>query len=239
MGSFISQSIEQQQTIANTALNAVSSTCSATCTQIQSGNTVIIQGSTVGGITFDQQCTVNLQCTINNNLNTQLTNLLEAMSNQKSVTARGFPDITLEGVSQSSDANQVITNSLTNYVNTACTAASVQNQNNNYVYVSNSNVQGQIQFNQSADVVSNCSLSTISSLVASNQASASSSQSATILGTTGILIAIIIVVIILFIGIFLLTRLGGKKGGGEGVSSEEIAQGVSQGIAQGNIPPPV
>lgn len=220
-------------------MNAVSSTCSAVCTQIQSGNTVIIQGSTVGGITFDQQCTVSLQCTINNNLNTQLTNLLDAMSQQKSITANGFPDFNINGVEQSSDANQVITNSLTNYTNSACTAASVQNQNNNYVYVSNSNVEGQIQFNQSADVVSNCSLSTISSLVASNQASASASQSATILGTTGILIAIIIVVIILFIGIFLLTRLGGKKGGGgEGVSSEEIAQGVSQGIVQGNTPPP-
>jgi hypothetical protein len=191
----------------------VTNICSASCTEIQSGNTVIIQGTVIGGsIVFNQSCTVSMECEINNNLSTDVSNILASANKQTSITANGFPDFNFNGVESSITASQIITNTLTNLIDNTCSNSSNQIQSNNYTYVSDSNIAGSLQFDQTANVTNSCNLTNRSSIQLSNQASIQNSQSATILDTTALIVALIIVVIIVVIIIFVIGRF--KKGGG-------------------------
>jgi ATP-dependent Zn protease len=241
MGSNTSLSIDQSQTISNSSLNAVVNQCTARCDQIQSGNVVIIQGSTIGGnVTFDQECKATMTCEINNNLETDVSNILDAISKQTSVTAKGFPDFNFDNVNQSLTSKQIITNSLTNLINNSCSASSTQIQNNNYTYVSNSTIAGSLQFTQKGDASAACVLTNRSAIKLANKASASASQSSTILGTGGIILALIVVVIIIIGVVFFISRLKKGKGGGGGASAEDIATAVTLANANAvSVPAPV
>ena len=210
MGSNIQNDIHQTQQISNQALNAVSNTCMGSCQATQSNNVIIIDGSTVGAIEFNQRCSTQLQCEINNNLETDVASILEASSKQTSVTANGFPDFNFNGVENSITSSQIITNSITNLINNTCTSTSVLNQNAKYVVVNNSNIAGSVQFTQEGVASANCVMTNRSTLKLKNQAIADASQKTTILGTTGLIIALVVVVIIIVGGIFLISRL--KRG---------------------------
>jgi len=206
----------------------VKTECKATCDDIQSGNVVIIQGSTLkGGISFNQKCEVKLQCEIQNNLETDVATILDAAGKQTAITANGFPDFNFNNISNSFQSSQIITNTITNIIDSSCTSQATQNQNSNYTYVQNSNIEGSIQFNQTADVNASCTLTNRSSLIVSNKASAKSSQSAVILGTTGLIIALVVVVIIIVVVIFLIGKLKKSGGGGSGISSEDVATAIA------------
>jgi hypothetical protein len=226
MGTNVSQNLTETQSISNNALNAVTSICNTDCSQIESGNTVIIQGTTISGnITFNQSCIVEQKCQIQNNLSTQVSNILDASGKQTSITANGFPDFNFNGVEQSATSTQIITNRLTNLSNATCSTNSTQIQNSNYTYLSSDVVKGSLEFDQTADVNASCVLTNTSSLVASNQASANLAQSSTILGTTGLIIALIIVVVIIVVVIFIIGRFKKKSSGG-GISSEDVANAI-------------
>ncbi len=214
MGSNVGQSITSTQTISNSALNAVTESCNAQCSEIQSGNTVIIQGSSISGsVIFDQSCTVAMECEINANLSTTVANILASANGQTSVTANGFPDFNFNNVNESITASQIITNTLTNLIDTTCSNSSNQIMTNNYTYVWDSSIAGSLQFDQTANVTNSCNLTAQSSIQLSNMASMNNNQSSTILDTTALIIALVVVVIIIVVVIFIIGRFK-KKGGG-------------------------
>lgn len=182
----------------NDVMQQSSAACSATCTQIQSGNTVFINGSNVGNITFNQTCTVDAVCTINNNVEASVTAIQKAVAEgtARSSWFGGF------GVNTSINVtDQELTTRIKQTLNSTCNNGATQIQQNNLVYVQNSTT-GDIGFNQDTNVNSQC--------VITNNArgTVATTQSADLVATAGgISTALIVAIILIIVGIIIVIAL--------------------------------
>jgi hypothetical protein len=223
----ISQSNSLAQTVNNNILNSSNSQCISTCSIYNGGNTIIIDGTTIqGNIEFNQTCNLQQSCVINSTLDTQVESILDSLSKQTSVTTRGLFDILGSSSTQENDVRQSLTTNISNLINSTCQSTADITNANNFVYLNNSNVQGSLQFNQTADVVSACTLNNMSRVVAQNKLTASNDQSAKILGSTGLLLILLAIIAIIVIVLFVFNR---KKGGG--TSNIEISPATAAEVA--------
>lgn len=216
---YSSQSSTNTQNINNKVLNASTANCSSTCQLYSGSNTVIINGTTIeGNVTFDQQCTLSMSCSINSTLNSNVQNLLTSIQNQNASTETGFPSFSITGISNVSQANQNITTSIANLINSQCQSTDDIVSQNNFTYLNNSTVEGSLTFSQTGSVNNNCTLNNTSSIVATNQALAQSSQTATITNPLGLIFVALIIVAIVIGAIFIVNFLfkKGSSGGGGG-----------------------
>jgi len=216
---FTSQQSSAIQSINNNILNASTSNCSATCSAYNGGNTVIINGTTINGnVSFNQSCDLVATCTINSQVNTNVTDIISSMQKQTSVTANGFPDFSLDGVSQSVQVQQNITTSVANIIESSCQSSTQLVNQDNFTYLNNSTVNGSLTFSQTGTVNSNCTLNNISSITVANKETASQSQTSVITSSILLFIILIVVVVVIIAIIFLLNFLF-KKGKSSGGSS--------------------
>lgn len=172
--------------------------CGATCVQIQSGNTVFINGSNTGNITFNQTCTVDATCTINNSVQASVTAIQKAVAQgeAKSSWFGGF------GINTSINVtDQELTTRIKQTLDSTCNNGATQVQSNNLIYVQNSNT-GDIGFNQDTSVNSQC--------VITNNArgTVATTQSADLVASAGgISTAVIVAIILIIIGIIIVIAL--------------------------------
>ena len=232
----ISQSNALTQTVNNNILNSSNAQCISECTLYNGGNTIIIDGTTIqGNVEFNQTCNLNQQCVINSTLDTQVQSILDSLSKQTSVTTRGLFDILGSSSTQSNDVRQTLTTNISNLINSTCrSTANIVNENN-FVYLNNSTVEGSLQFNQSADVLSACTLNNMSRVQVQNQLQASNEQSAKILGSTGLLIILLIIIVILIVVVFLINKFKGKGGGGGGGGNKTNVSSINPELASAAI----
>lgn len=183
------------------------SVCEATCEQVQSGNTVFLDGSTTGNITFNQTCAANAQCAINNEIDNLIT-LTQGLLQGNTTSASLFPNF---GSVNSNNASQSISNQVKNIISNSCTANVDQVQANNLVYARNSTT-GDIAFTQNGNANANCIMNNIAraKVNLNQEASQSNTVGLAFGGIIGLIILIIIVVVII-------SAL--RKGGGGGGSS--------------------
>lgn len=226
---FTSQQSVTIQNINNDVLNASTSTCTSTCSAYNGGNTVIINGTTINGnVTFNQTCDLVATCTINSQLNTNVSDIIKSLQNQSSITANGFPDFSLDGVSQLTQAQQNITTSIANIIESSCQSSSILVNQDNFTYLNNSTVNGSLTFSQAGNVNSNCTLNNISTVTVANQESASTSQSSVIASPLAFLVVAIILIAIVIFVIFIINFLfKGAKGGGGKSSAPSTNTGLS------------
>src|SRR5258706_2025083 len=122
---------------ANTATQTSIAKCTIECDQTLSGNTVIISpGATVGNITFENICVIkDASCMINQNIETSITNILNATIDQSALSTQPVFSLTFNSTKALSSLDEVISNQIQQLISSSCTIATNQEMNNNYIYV--------------------------------------------------------------------------------------------------------
>ena len=158
MGNFQSNTVISNQKVENNILQNSRATCNATCTNNVNGNSFYLKGSTIGSLKVDEVCAVNLNCTIQQTVNNQVTNILAAIAKQKADTTIPVFSANFSNQKNFVDFEQRIANNIAQNVVSTCNAKSENNFNNNIVYLENSKATD-IVISQNANVVSMCNLS--------------------------------------------------------------------------------
>lgn len=205
--------------------------CTATCEQIQSGNVVFLDGSTTGNITFNQDCTADAKCAIDNQMEALITQVQD-LKQTNATSASLFPNF---GSVNLNNGTQEIANEVRNIISNTCSADVTQIQSNNMVYARNSTT-GDIGFTQNGSATADCILNNIARATLNlNQTGA---QSNAVSGfAIGGIIAIIIIVII--IGVVARAANKGKSnqdsgGGGQSNNQAKSNQSSSNNPSGGN-----
>jgi hypothetical protein len=226
MGIALSTDVQTNiQKTLNSLTQTSSASCSANCTQIQSGNTVFITGSNTGNITFDQTCTVNATCQITNSIEAAATAIQQA---QQDGTAKPsfFPGIQVNTTVQTNVSD--IVNNINQALDSTCNSGVSQIQTANLIYVQNSTTKD-IGFNQNTDLTSQCVLSNLAKGTA--QATQKTDQVAEAGGIGAIAIGAILTIIIIIIAIAAAVAISKKKK--EDQAKQQ--QGGQQGGQKGGI----
>jgi hypothetical protein len=224
MASNTSLSSSASQTVMTNVLQQANNVCSFTCNQNESNITVIVDGGTVGNITFSQDCEIkNTTCNMQTVFETQIQNILDALLKQSAFTANSVLDFNFNAVSENLNIYQYIQNSVSQIISNTCTFSTNQTMSGNYVFVGGGGKAGNIGFLQKSNIDNaSCIMNTVAKSVISNQATAKGSQSSTILGTFALLGIVIIIMLVLGGALVFIFVLGGGlkklKGKGSGTS---------------------
>jgi len=206
MGAVSSTIQTNNQTVLNSISQTATANCSATCNQTQTGNTVFITGSNVGNIQFNQECTVDAKCQIDQSVEAAATAVLD--SKQKGTAKPGM----FLGLAQANTniqlSKQDIKNIITTKIDSTCDNGSTQVQSANLIYVQNSTTKD-IGFNQNSNVTSQCVITNIAKGTA--EATATNDQFAQAGGFGGALIGGIILLIVIIIVVIALVAANKKK----------------------------
>jgi hypothetical protein len=187
----------QVNTVADNTLNQVyqvaNQSCTASCSNVQSGNTVFLDGSTTGNITFDQTCTASASCSINTTLDNLVTQLQAAnQSNSNASTLFG-------GLNAMSLATNVTVQNMTNQVqqimNTICSADVNNLQSDNLVYARNSTT-GNIAFVQNGNAQADCIMKNLA-IAKADQTQTATQSNAITSGGAAMFVAIAVIIIVL------------------------------------------
>lgn len=238
MGPQISTNVQTNvQKTLNSITQSSKATCTTTCSQIQSGNVVFVNGSTVGNITFNQQCTVDATCQITNSIEASATAVQKVLQSSSAKPTTFY--FGLMSVNTNVNSNvQELSNIIAQSMDSACDNGASQVQSGNLVYVNNSTT-GDIGFNQNTNLTSQCVLSNLATATAN--ATQQADQIAEAGGLSGIIIAIIVIAIVIVVVLVVVLRSTGKKKQPEqqtqqqqGGSNQKL-QGAAQGAQTGLI----
>jgi ATP-dependent Zn protease len=222
------------QNVNNTTIQASRQICQATCTNVSSGNTVIINGVKIGGnVIFSQQCTADAQCTMVNGTSTTVDNTLQSILKQTAETSWA-PDISAQ--TNISQMTQNVNNAITQIVDSTCVANATNISTNNFTYLTNSTVSGNVSFSQTGDANANCSMTNQSTIQVANDLMAKADQTARQNGFfagLGAIIAIVVIIIIVVI-VFRSMNQGQQNATAAAATANKNAAAAAQ--ASKNVP---
>jgi len=160
MGASFSASANLSNQMAiNETLQESTAICLARCTnEVENINIVIDNGSKIGDIVIDQQCTSDALCTIKHELQAITYQGLELTQNATSET-QGNSLFTWPGISAAVAANisnQMTYNTTTQLITSICEAEATNKVGNVNVYVSNQSEVGGFYINQSSSATADC-----------------------------------------------------------------------------------
>lgn len=214
------------QNIATNIDQATSSTCQATCTESQTNDVIVINGSTVNsnGIGFSQSCSVDSSCIMKSVLDSNIQNIIDSVSSQANKALTGaFMDISANAQANFNNVDQNITNNITQMLTSTCNANAALNQSGSLFYVSNSTInagQGFAGFsigtNSPVSVNASCLMQNLSRASVYNKEQAQNTQSNTSISILAILIiGIVVIIVVLAIvgGVVAATRKPSPKTG--------------------------
>jgi hypothetical protein len=223
MGSQSSNLTKVTQTFMNNITQSNTQNCIATVQANADNNVVIANGVNVGGNFTGVATTASsdASCLMVSSMDTSVSTILAAATKQtNSTTSDLFGGFNYSSTNNKFDVTQSVTNTISQTNQATCAANLVQSANNNYVYVTNSEIGGNfIGVTSSADAKANCAMTNNMKVTTYNQAQASSDQSNTISGMWGALMAaiagvaaIIIVAVIFLFGIGAVGYIGYSRG---------------------------
>ena len=198
------QSVQQ---VTNNIMQSSAAACGVTCDQLQQGNSVIIENSTVGDITFLQQCTVDADCMIQNTLEASAKAIENSIQN---ATAQPSWYVGASVTSSKNSTQQDVENSIQQSISSTCKLDITQQQNSNLVYARNSKT-GNIGFIQTGNEKFNCVLQNMAKGTAATTQSSDQTAQAGGITTIGIAIVGILGVGFLAVIIFFVVRRRMKK----------------------------
>jgi len=209
--------VKINQTITNDILQVSDQYCTISSSQSFNGNTLFFIGGT-GDVTIKQVSTIdNATCNMSNVLDTQILNIMTAMSNQD-ITVTAGPTFSLNGTTNKTSMYLTTSNAVTQLMSSTCNITSSQTIDNNYVFAQDQ--QGDFLFLQESDITgATCTMGNAAKTVTENEQIAEGDQSNTIKNVYGIFLAIIALGFVLMIVVIIGLLFSGKKGGGSSGSS--------------------
>lgn len=191
----VSESDSVQKAV-NTTFQQAKNACTAECNQNISGNTIVLDNSTAGNITFTQKCTANASCYMDNALDAAVQTFQDSKVLASAQPAL-FPGIQVN-VTQASN-QQDIKNELTQVMENICQATVNQAATNNIVYATNSTLQD-IAFVQEGNAQADCIMKNTARLTLQmKQVGDTTAKSGSAISIGAIIAALIIVIIIIAI----------------------------------------
>lgn len=210
MGNLFSAQVNQNtQKSMNEVYQSSSQSCTASCSDIQSGNVIFLDGTTSGDISFTQNCTANANCMMDQALQS-LTDQLLTLKQGNQTEANLFGGGINFGSVNLNLSDQEIKNQVTQIMSSLCTADVNNVQNGNIVYARNSKT-GKISFTQSGNANADCVMQNAATAKANLSASATQSN-AVVAGGIGGIIGLVIFIIILAIILGIVSRSVNKMG---------------------------
>ncbi len=182
-------------TTVNTARNQTyqeaNNICKASCSQINTGTTIVLNNTTAGNITFTQECTANASCYMKNALDSVVVAVQKAVA-ASNATPSLFPGISLN-VSASTSV-QTINNQLTQIMNNLCTARVDQETSDTMIYATDSTV-GNIGFVQTGNASADCVMENAGRMkIQLQQQGSTTAQAGT---STAAIVAIVIAIVVI------------------------------------------
>ena len=226
MGNFFSAQINDiKQTTTNDIYQKSEQFCTASCENIQSGNTIFLDGSTTGDIIFKQRCEANAGCMMDNSVETVL-DILQDLKQTNATEAQLFGGINFGSVNLNL-SDQELRVEVEQILNTICTADIRNEQSDNMIYARNSST-GDIIFEQDGNATANCVMTNAANAQINLEQKGDQTNAITAGGVGGI-IGLIIFIVILAIILGVVGKFakqsggsptGGGSGGGQNASSE-------------------
>lgn len=184
---------ESKQTTLNEVYQQSEQVCSASCSNVQSGNTVFLDGSTTGDITFKQVCTASASCVMSNTVESVLDSLQELK--QKNVTEANMFGGGFNHMSVNLNlSDQELENRVKQILSTVCEANVDNLQSDNMVYARNSTT-GNITFEQNGNAQADC-LMTNMAIAKANLRQQADQGNSTVAGGTAALIMFALIAIV-------------------------------------------
>lgn len=188
-------------------------TCSATAVDEQSGNVIIVTGSTIRGDFTGVSATVaaDASCSMTSSMQNSVSNILGATLDQTNIADTGlFQGWFAPDQESEFDINQSVVNNITQINESTCAANTVTSKSNNYIYIANTDIRGDfIGVSTESEANASCSMNNMMKNETYNQAQADTSQGnkmqsifTAILGTVAVIIGLVV------IGVILLFALG-------------------------------
>jgi len=177
----------------NETYQEANQSCVASCSNVQSGNTIFLDGSTTGNITFDQTCTANASCSISTTLDNLVTQL-QAADQSNANTSTLFGGLNAMSIATNISV-QDTKNQIKQIMNTICNANVDNLQSNNMIYARNSTT-GNIAFTQNGNAQADCIMKNIA-IAKADQTQKATQSNAITAGGMGIFIVIAMIIIVL------------------------------------------
>lgn len=196
----------------NSILQVSNESCQGICTANQSGNEIIISGSKVGNITFDQQCPATASCIMDSTLDSNVTDIMNAMADQEAVAQLGLLNMNFSNTSNNLDIQENITNQITQIMNSTCQANANLTQKGEMIILKNATA-GNLSISNTGSASATCTMTNTARAVVFNQQTSKSSQKAkreSVLAMIVIAIVIGIIAIGGLVVIFLMSPSGQK-----------------------------
>lgn len=211
-GSGTTNALNQTINISNEYMQVSTSKCSTACTNAITGNTIIIDGVSIGGnFEINQSCSVNSGCSFSNNIQTSITNVIKAQGNQQNKVTTGLLGFSLASATNDVNFNAQVNNVTQQILQTECQVSATNIFSNNLFYFTDAQVGGNVVLNQSNSPANQCVVNNLAKISAFTGVTSNFSQSNTIRnGLVFIIICIVILVIILVGGaVLILLAFGG------------------------------
>lgn len=236
MGSVSTNIANIQQSFMNNITQQDQQNCIATSNPTSNNNIIITNGANIGGdfTGVSQTTTTDASCLIVSNIESSISNILSSTINQTNTSETDwFNGFQFTGDTNSYNLSQSVTNNISQLNEATCAANSASSTNNNYVYVTNSNIGGDfVGVDNSSSAAANCSMTNLMKTTTYNQAQGSSNQSNTIKGMfvamVGSFAAIVGLVVIAVIILFAVGAIGfvGYEASGSHKSSSQSSNSI-------------
>ena len=205
---------ESAQILQNSILQDSKETCIANCTNYNGGGTIIINGTSIAGnVDIVQQCSATTSCVMNQQLTSQVQNIVSAIAEQDSKAEQSFLNFTINTQADVTNTRQYVRNTVTQILDSACQASSRNIQIDNLVVLEQDNIGGNLILGQEGSATANCVMNNLAKQVIFNQAQTQSNQDETVTSSLVVaLIAIAVVVVVLILVIVVVYRATKKDG---------------------------
>lgn len=205
-----------QQNFMNNVLQQNQQNCLVQTTDTANNNVVIVSGATIDGNFTGVTVTAHTDasCLMTSSMEDSIQNILSATLQQTNSSATDwFGGFSFSGETNVFDIEQSVTNNISQINQTTCSTNTSTSANNNYLYVTNTEIKGSfIGVDPTSDTKMNCTVTNIMKNTTYNQAQASASQSNTDIGSFTLIFAIIGAVIgLLFIGYIIYYATGANR----------------------------
>lgn len=229
MGGNLSNITNVQQGFYNNILQKDQQNCIAQTNQSSSGNVVIVSGATINGDVGVQTTTnTDATCLMVSNMEDSIGNQLAAITQQTNTAATDlFGDFQYTEETNIFNVDQSVTNNIAQINEATCAASSITSANNNYIYVSDTTVNGFVGVNSASNASANCSMTNMMKNTTYNQAQASATQGNTVVGmfaaffaVLGGIIGLIIIITIIMYSTGAFKKVGYTQGQGQQQTQE-------------------
>jgi len=211
MGGSHSNFASINQTFMNNIVSRNQENCISSTYNTTSGNYIFVEGSTiVGNIGILQGTSTDSSCLMVSAMENTIKDIMTATSKQSNNTSNDwFGGFSWTGQTNAFDLMQSSVNNISQINQLTCAASSMQTTSNNFIYVRNSNVSGNVGIVNTSSAQANCSMTNMMKNYSYNYMQGDNNQDNAQKGMFVAIVAAICTLIgIIIIGVVILFAVG-------------------------------